>query len=54
VEANPRIREFLTTKQNLIERQDGKGALEILPAGDVVGSHGKTYLFAVLTRYGAI
>jgi hypothetical protein len=29
----------------VIERKDGKGFFEILPAGDVVGSHGKTYLF---------
>jgi hypothetical protein len=33
-------------RQKLIERKDGKGFLEILPAGDVVGTHGKTYLFA--------
>jgi hypothetical protein len=45
VQINPPIRDFVTVKQNLIERRDGKGFFEILPAGDVVGSHGKTYLF---------
>jgi hypothetical protein len=45
VEINPPIRDFVSVKQNLIERKDGKGFFEILPAGDVVGSHGKTYLF---------
>jgi hypothetical protein len=45
VEVNPPIADFVAVKQNLIERRDGKGFLEILPAGDVVGTHGKTYLF---------
>jgi hypothetical protein len=45
VEVNPPIRDFVAVKQNVIERKDGKGFFEILPAGDVVGSHGKTYLF---------
>jgi hypothetical protein len=37
VEINPPIKDFVTVKQNLIERKDGKGFFEILPAGDVVG-----------------
>jgi hypothetical protein len=45
VAVNPPIADFVTVKQNLIERKDGKGFFEILPAGDVVGTHGKTYLF---------
>jgi hypothetical protein len=45
VAINPPIRDFVSVKQNVIERKDGKGFFEILPAGDVVGSHGKTYLF---------
>ncbi len=32
-------------KQKNIERVDGAGELAILPARDVAGSHGKTYLF---------
>ena len=28
----------------MMERQGGNGFLEVLPAGDIVGSHGKTYL----------
>ena len=42
---NPAIAEFVVVKQRVIERTDGKGFLEILPTGDVIGSHGKTYLF---------
>src|SRR4030095_6978117 len=45
VAVNRHIADFVDVKQNVIERKDGKGFLEILPAGDVVGSHGKTYLF---------
>ena len=45
VSVNPAIADFVDVKQKLIERKDGKGFLEILPAGDVIGSHGKTYLF---------
>jgi hypothetical protein len=45
VAANPPIANFVDVKQKSIERKDGKGFLEILPAGDVIGSHGKTYLF---------
>jgi hypothetical protein len=43
---NPTIANAVDVKQKIIERKDGKGFLEILPAGDVIGSHGKTYLFA--------
>jgi hypothetical protein len=27
----------------MVERQDGNGFLEVLPTGDIVGSHEKTY-----------
>jgi len=43
IEANPLLAERLVVKQKVIERLDGKGFMQILPAGDVVGSHGKTY-----------
>jgi phage terminase large subunit-like protein len=46
VAANPVLEESVDVKQKIIERIDGLGFLEILPAGDVIGSHGKTYLFA--------
>ena len=45
VAVNPPIADFVDVRQKIIERRDGKGFLEILPAGDVVGTHGKTYLF---------
>jgi hypothetical protein len=32
----------LSVKQKMMERQDGNGFLEVLPTGDIVGSHGKT------------
>ncbi len=46
VEANPVLGDRLDVRQKLIERRDGRGFLEILPARDVVGTHGKTYRFA--------
>lgn len=46
VKANPSLGDALKVKLNTIERKDGAGFLEILPAQDVAGSHGKTYLFA--------
>lgn len=36
----------LETRAKEIVRRDGAGALKILPARDVSGAHGKTYLFA--------
>jgi hypothetical protein len=43
---NQILNDELVIKQKVIERRDSRGFLEILPAGDVIGSHGKTYLFA--------
>lgn len=48
VRRNPVLDEELTIKSNLIERKDGEGFIEILPAGDALGLHGKTYLFLVV------
>ena len=45
IAANPILRREVIIKQKEIERRDCRGALAILPAKDVVGSHGKTYLF---------
>jgi hypothetical protein len=42
--SNPILRHEVQVKQKSIERLDGRGELRILPAGDVSGSHGKTYL----------
>jgi hypothetical protein len=42
---NPVIQPHVRVLKNVIERTDGKGFLEVLPAGDVAGSHGKTYRF---------
>lgn len=41
--ANPVLEEWLKMKSNIIERRDGKGFIEILPARDAIGQHGKTY-----------
>jgi phage terminase large subunit-like protein len=45
VSSNPLLSSAVYIKQKMIERRDYRGFLEILPAGDVVGTHGKTYLF---------
>jgi len=45
VKANPDLARWLKIKANSIERKDGRGFLEVLPAGDVVGQHGKSYRF---------
>lgn len=45
VKANPLLDEELYIKKEIIERKDGNGFLQILPAQDVAGAHGKTYTF---------
>jgi phage terminase large subunit-like protein len=45
VKANRILDDALTCRKDVIERKDGRGFLEILPAGDVAGSHGKSYRF---------
>jgi len=45
VQANPELQSWLKVKLNVLERRDGQGFIEILPAGDVVGTHGKSYRF---------
>ncbi len=45
IRCNPILEQEVVLKQNVIERRDGHGFLEILPAGDAAGLHGKTYLW---------
>jgi hypothetical protein len=45
VKANPFLDDYLRVKRDVIERKDGRGYLEILPAGDVVGAHGRSRRF---------
>jgi hypothetical protein len=45
VAANPVLDREVEVKQKSIERRDGRGVMEILPARDVLGAHGKTFLF---------
>jgi hypothetical protein len=45
IAVNPAIGERVVIKKHIIERRDGRGFLEILPAQDVAGSHGKTARF---------
>jgi hypothetical protein len=45
IAANSILAQEVTVGSKAIERRDGKGALRIHPAKDVVGLHGKTYLF---------
>ncbi len=51
VRVNPLLERELTIKANIVERKDGKGFIEILPAGDTSGMHGKSYLFLVLDEF---
>lgn len=44
IRANPMLAGELLVKSNIIERRDGMGFLEILPAQNSAGLHGKTYL----------
>ena len=46
LDVNPVLSKHLIVKAKVIERRDGRGFLMILPAGDISGSHGKTYRFA--------
>jgi hypothetical protein len=43
IKVNGFLAEWLNPKKSIIERRDGKGFIEVLPAQDVAGSHGKTY-----------
>ena len=45
IRRNPLLAAELIVKANLIERQDGEGFAEILPARDAATLHGKTFLF---------
>lgn len=45
IRANPVLSREVTIKQKEIVRRDGKGKFVILPAKDVMGLHGKTFLF---------
>jgi phage terminase large subunit-like protein len=45
IAANPILGREVAVKHKEIIRRDGRGTLKVLPAQDVAGSHGKTYLF---------
>jgi hypothetical protein len=45
VKANEALQSWLHIKRDVIERRDGRGFLQVLAAGDVVGTHGKSYRF---------
>ncbi|MGC4084263.1 MAG: hypothetical protein QM736_19675 [Vicinamibacterales bacterium] len=48
IAANPWLESWVRVKKNVIERCDGRGFIEILPAKDAVGAHGKTYRLLVI------
>jgi hypothetical protein len=48
VRANPLLDEILTIRKNAIERNDGNGSMQILPAKDALGMHGKTYRLLIV------
>ena len=43
IAANSFLEEWLKIRKNIIERRDGDGFIEVLPAQDVAGAHGKTF-----------
>src|SRR3984893_12388515 len=45
VTANPLVAREVEPRAKEIIRRDGAGRMQILPARDIAGSHGKTYLF---------
>jgi hypothetical protein len=45
VAVNPILAAEVVVNAKMIERRDGRGKLQILPARDIAGSHGKTFLF---------
>jgi hypothetical protein len=45
IAVNPILADAVEVKQKSIEWKDGKGFLQILPAKDIAGTHGKTYVF---------
>lgn len=45
VKVNPLLQDWLIPRRDRLERRDGRGFLVILPAGDAVGAHGKSYQF---------
>jgi hypothetical protein len=45
VTANPIIAREVEPRAKEIIRRDGRGRMQILPARDIAGAHGKTYLF---------
>ncbi|SEE09161.1 Phage terminase-like protein, large subunit, contains N-terminal HTH domain [Rhizobiales bacterium GAS188] len=45
ITANPVLQDWLTVNLKSIVRKDGRGTLQILPARDAVGAHGKTFTF---------
>lgn len=53
IEANSILAREVDVKQKSIERRDGLGTLEILPARDVAGQHGKTFLMAAFDEIHA-
>ena len=45
IAVNAALGKVLVVRKKIIHRRDGHGFLEILPAQDVAGAHGKTYRF---------
>jgi hypothetical protein len=47
LKVNPRLDGLVKVLRNRIERRDGGGFIEVLPAKDAAGAHGKTYRLLV-------
>jgi hypothetical protein len=46
IACNPQLDQQVKVYQKEIARKDGNGTLQILPARDAIGAHGKTFIFA--------
>jgi hypothetical protein len=45
IACNPILADAVEVRQKEIIRRDGKGVLQVLPAGDAIGAHGKTFAY---------
>jgi hypothetical protein len=51
IRLNPILEDEVVIKTRVIERRDGRGFIEILPANDAQGLHGKTYLLLIIDEF---
>jgi len=45
IRANPALSKYLSLRQNIVSRRDGRGFAEVLPGQSHLGEHGRTFRF---------